>query len=55
LVRSPGEALAPPNKQSFGILARSGKVFARLVDNTEAKDLIPIIRKKVKSGLENLL
>lgn len=34
----------------FGILARSGKVFARLVDNTEAKDLLPIIRKKVKKG-----
>ena len=34
----------------FGILARSGKVFAELVDNTEAKDLIPIITKKVKSG-----
>lgn len=34
----------------FGILARSGKVFARLVDDTEAKDLIPIITKKVKLG-----
>jgi len=34
----------------FGILARSGRVFAKLVDNTEAKDLIPIIRKKVKRG-----
>jgi len=34
----------------FGILARSGKVFAKLVDNTEAKDLIPIIKKKVKAG-----
>jgi len=34
----------------FGILARSGKVFAELVDDTEAKDLIPIIAKKVKSG-----
>lgn len=34
----------------FGILCRSGKVFARLVNNTEAKDLIPIITKKVKSG-----
>jgi len=34
----------------FGILALSGKVFARLVDNTEAKDLMPIIRKKVKAG-----
>jgi len=34
----------------FGILARSGKVFARLVEDTEAKDLIPIIEKKVKSG-----
>jgi len=34
----------------FGILCRNGKVFARLVDNTEAKDLIPIITKKVRSG-----
>jgi len=34
----------------FGILCRSGKVYAKLVDNTEAKDLIPIITKKVKSG-----
>jgi len=34
----------------FGILARSGKVFAELVDDTEAKDLIPIITKRVKSG-----
>lgn len=34
----------------FGILCRSGKVFARLVDDTEAEDLIPIITKKVKVG-----
>jgi transposase len=34
----------------FGILARSGRVFARLVDDTEAKDLIPIIKKKVRRG-----
>jgi len=34
----------------FGILARSGRVYARLVDDTEAKDLIPIISKKVKPG-----
>ena len=34
----------------FGILARSGKVFARLVDDVEAKDLIPIIEKKIKKG-----
>ena len=34
----------------FGILCRNGKVFAKLVDNTEAKDLIPIITKKVKPG-----
>jgi len=34
----------------FGILARNGKVHAELVDNTEAKDLIPIITRKVKSG-----
>jgi len=34
----------------FGILCRSGKVYAQLVENIEAKDLIPIIKKKVKSG-----
>jgi len=34
----------------FGILCRSGKVFAGLVDDTQAKDLIPIITKKVKLG-----
>ncbi|MFH1561633.1 MAG: IS1595 family transposase [Patescibacteria group bacterium] len=34
----------------FGILCRSGKVFAKLVDETEAKDLIPIITKKVSFG-----
>ena len=34
----------------FGILCRNGKVFAKLVDDTEAKDLIPIITKKVKPG-----
>jgi transposase len=34
----------------FGILCRSGKVFAELVDKVEAKDLIPIITKKVKPG-----
>jgi len=34
----------------FGILARSGKVFARLVGDVEARDLAPIIEKKVKRG-----
>jgi len=34
----------------FGILCRSGKVYAKLVDNTEAKELLPIITKKIKSG-----
>ena len=34
----------------FGILTRDGKVFAELVDDTEAKDLIPIITKKVRTG-----
>jgi transposase-like protein len=34
----------------FGILCRSGKVFARMVEDTKAKDLIPIITKKVKTG-----
>jgi len=34
----------------FGILCRNGKVYAELVDKTEAKDLIPIITKRVKPG-----
>lgn len=34
----------------FGILARRGKVFARLVDDTEAVNLLPIIAKRVKAG-----
>ncbi len=34
----------------FGILCRSGKVWAELIDNTEAIDLQPIIQKKVKPG-----
>lgn len=39
------------NKQPvFGILTRQGKVFARLVDATEAPDLIPIITKRVRPG-----
>lgn len=33
-----------------GILCRDGKVWATLVENTEAEDLIPIIEKKVKNG-----
>ena len=34
----------------FGILTRQGKVFARLVDATEAPDLLPIISKRVRIG-----
>ena len=34
----------------FGILCRNGKVWASVVDDTEAKDLIPIIEKRVKPG-----
>jgi len=34
----------------FGILCRSGQVFAELIDNVEAEDLQPIIEKKVKRG-----
>ncbi|MEK7072302.1 MAG: IS1595 family transposase [Patescibacteria group bacterium] len=34
----------------FGILTRQGKVFAELVDDVEAKNLLPIISKKVKIG-----
>jgi len=34
----------------FGILARNGKVYAKLVNDTEAGSLLPIITKKVKPG-----
>ena len=34
----------------FGILCRSGRVYAELVDDTQAQDLIPIITKQVKPG-----
>ncbi|MBI2326822.1 IS1595 family transposase [Candidatus Curtissbacteria bacterium] len=34
----------------FGILTRHGKVFAKLVDDTEAIDLLPIITRRVKVG-----
>src|SRR3989339_1094358 len=34
----------------FGILTREGKVFAKLVDDTEAVSILPIIAKKVKLG-----
>lgn len=34
----------------FGILCRSGQVWAELIDNVEAVDLQPIILKKVKKG-----
>ena len=34
----------------FGILCRSGKVYAKLVDRTEAGDLLPIISGRVKVG-----
>lgn len=34
----------------FGILCRSGKVWAELIDKTEAINLQPIIQKKVKKG-----
>jgi transposase-like protein len=34
----------------FGILCRSGKVWAELIDKTEAPDLQPIIQKKVEKG-----
>jgi len=34
----------------FGILCRSGKVYAEIVQDTEAEDLLPIITKQVKAG-----
>ena len=38
----------------FGILERNGKVFAELVPDTKALDLIPIITKKVKLGSKSV-
>ncbi len=34
----------------FGILCRSGKVWAKVIDRTEAIDLQPLIEKQVKKG-----
>lgn len=34
----------------FGILARNGQVWAELVPGVEAKDLIPLITRQVKTG-----
>ena len=50
LGRESKRGLGTTKQAVFGILSRSGKVFARLVEDTEAKDLIPIIKKKVKPG-----
>lgn len=42
--------MASLNNLFLAFLCRSGKVFAELVDNTKAEDLIPIITKKVSLG-----
>ncbi len=34
----------------LGILCRDGKVWAEIIDGVEAKDLHPLIEKKVKKG-----
>jgi len=34
----------------FGILCRNGKVWTKVMDKTEAKDLQPLIEKQVKKG-----
>ena len=34
----------------LGILCRNGKVFARIVEGVEAKDLQPLIEKRVRKG-----
>lgn len=34
----------------FGILCREGKVFAKIVSDVEANDLLPLIEKQVKRG-----
>ena len=48
--RESKKGLGTTKQPIFGILCKSGKVFAKLVDKTEARDLMPIIAKKVKSG-----
>src|SRR3990172_920840 len=48
--RESKRGLGTTKQPVFGILTRQGKVFARLVDATEAPDLIPIITKRVKAG-----
>jgi transposase-like protein len=45
-----GKGFGTTKQPVFGILCRSGKVYAELVDNTHARNLIPIITKKVKPG-----
>jgi len=45
-----GYGRATTKQPVFGILTRQGKVFARLVNDTEARDLLPIITKRVKAG-----
>ncbi len=34
----------------FGMLERNGKVIAKVVSNTQAKTLVPIVRKNVEAG-----
>ncbi|HOV22547.1 MAG TPA: transposase, partial [bacterium] len=38
------------NQPVFGILCRDGRVWARIIDGVEKKDLQPLIENKVKKG-----
>ena len=39
-----------PKQPVFGIYARRGVVYAKIVDDAESKTLLPLIRKQVKRG-----
>jgi len=44
--------LGTTKQPAFGILARNGQVWAELVEGVEARDLMPLITKQVKSGVK---
>ena len=44
------KGLGTTKQPVFGILTRQGKVWATIVPDTEAKDLIPIIEKRISKG-----
>lgn len=44
------EGIGTSNQPVFGILCRDGRVWARLIDGVEKKDLQPLIENRVKKG-----